>query len=256
MRGRKGFSFVEVVVAIGLVGTVLTVAGYVINQTKTVEMRTGAQADLDRMHLIKLQQLRSSSYLRSVLPLTTALKKCLAGKGSGCDRVVEERPKYPKAGPTTTTHPGPVIDWQTVEAASEKISCAGKGCTLSSDVSFRPICSSSGKCERIEIRVASNLSGQDLRERSVILRIPASLLIDHSDIAFECTDEGNAKGIDLAKSEVDCFSSQLTNCGSAKRPVQGISADAQERCPPPVRVSCGTNEGVRLAGAYQAVCDQ
>lgn len=241
---HNGFSLVGLLAGVGVLSVVVIGSGYLLSTAKQTEIRSDLQSELDRSHLLAVQQTRSIAYLKKHLalfpnpsqnagnaPQNTSLLNCLARQGTQCQQY----------GTNTDSQ------FRELTSASTTTPCAAGHCAVYSSLSYRGICTATS-CSSIDVRFSSQYTGDQyaMKPRVNLIRLASSLLAGKGNVAFTCTSQRALASIDTENLEAVCQPASPTSC-PANAPVQGVGA-----CVTPVAQNCAI--GVKTIGLNSGSC--
>ncbi|RYZ93623.1 MAG: type II secretion system protein [Proteobacteria bacterium] len=242
----RGFSLVETVVALALVGGVgLAVNDVMMNQIKT-ERKVSAAADLNGAHAIAVQQSRNLGFLTRNLFMDSAgqrnsqLDRCVLGKikvGESCSNssrafhvdVVGQ--KALQGGKLATSNSGPESIVAYVQATI--------------------VCSST-KCDRVEstaITTFTPAGGGTPTARRTQSLFPGIAFAPIEQINATCANTATLTSVDLKTRDASCTPIINHNECSNRGPMKSFGSSVD--CTPLVTTRCSGLSGVGSVGLFQ-----
>ena len=185
-NSSRGFSLVEMVVAVGVGATLFGASSVVFLRSVSNMQTVNQQSDVDTLYLLSVQQLRNIAQLKTMIPVTanSPLDQCLSGKGPGCanfgGEVAFQNPDVSGVFGVHGRCPGgaiqPGCDMRV--SSSYQWQCAGAACTsLKISVSVAPFEVTGQPSRKIAARAGSFL-------------IPVPAFTSKSSIKMTCASSG------------------------------------------------------------------
>lgn len=180
---QRGYSLVSVLVGIVLSGIVLVGIGQAMLATQQGVQRVSHGQTQSQVHFLSLQSAQSTNLLRDAISADAQIKDCLNQKGTQCTSLPSSTGwRVLNAGPGAQLYPY-------YEVGGKGALTQTSDAILKSLIEYRLICSTSERCEKVDVRISTAPIGKNpykLNSRESVLSFPARYFVGDSSMDLSC----------------------------------------------------------------------